>query len=83
MLTDFCGDFRKKKLKIGGVENLSFFESANSNIFFKKKMFFASSPRKSVNIYNVARMGRNFDDCTGLQQKSKCAHIYICYTVYV
>ena len=27
-------------------------------------------------------MGQNFDDCPGLQQKSKCAKI-ICYTVYL
>ena len=39
--------------------------------------FFASSPWKSVNIYNVARMGRNFYDYPGLQQKSKCAHISV------
>ena len=47
----------------------------SSQLFFKN-IFFASSPRKSVNIYNVARMGQNFDDYPGLQQqKSKCAHI--------
>ena len=50
-----------------------FFESAILIFFFKNKIFFASSPWKSVNIYNAARMDRNFDVYPGLQQKSKCA----------
>ena len=35
--------------------------------------FFASFPWKQVKVYWLARMGRNFDDYPGLQQKSKCA----------
>jgi hypothetical protein len=56
--------FLKKKLRIGGIEKLSFFESAIL------KFCFASSKRKSVNIYRIARMGRNFDDYPGFQQKA-------------
>ena len=45
--------------KILRIENLSFFfESAILNL--KKK--FASSQLKSVNIYRIAKLGRNFDD---------------------
>ena len=61
-------------MKIGRVENLSFFESA---IFIFLQFFyfflFASSLLKSINIRNIARMGQNFDDYPDLQQKSKCA----------
>ena len=49
-------------MRIGGVENLSFFESG---IF--SKIFFASSQWKSVKINNVASMGENFDNYPGLQ----------------
>ena len=46
------------------------------NFFFqkkKKRILFASSPWKSVKATFLSRMGRNFDDYPGLQQKSKCA----------
>ena len=33
------------------------------------EFFFASLPRKSVNIYRLARMGQNFDDYPGFQPK--------------
>ena len=51
------------------VEKLSFFESA----ILKKKLeknnfFFASFPRKLVNINRIARMGQNFDDYPVFQQ---------------
>ena len=44
------------------------FESAIS-------IFFALSPWKSVNIYRLARMGRNFDDYPGFQPKTT----FLCY----
>ena len=69
-------------LRIGDFEKCSFFESAILDYFFQKKEYFASSPWKSVKATWVSRMGQNFDDCPGLQQKSKCAKI-ICYTVYL
>ena len=47
--------FEKKILRIGRIEKLNFFEPAILNFFF------ASFPWKLVNIYNVAKMGRNFD----------------------
>ena len=47
-------NFREKILRIGGVENLSFFD-----------FFFASFQWKSVNIYRTASIGRNFDDYFG------------------
>ena len=40
-------------------------------------IFFAPFPLKSVNIYIVARMGRNFDDCPGLQQKSVRNNLHV------
>ena len=54
-------NFRDFFLRIGGFENLSFFESV-----------ILKFPWKSVNNFNEARMGRNFDDYPGLQQKSMC-----------
>ena len=75
-MTDFHGDeakffifFEKKysvlqnrQFSIGDFEKLSFFESAILNFFFQKKnFFFASFPLKSVQIYMVEWMGRNFD----------------------
>ena len=67
--------FKKKKLWIVGVENLSFFELAIL-------ISFASAKIKSVNIYNVARMNRNFADYLGLQQKSNLSvRIYLLHSV--
>ena len=40
---------------------------------FVSRPFWKKNKIKSVNIYNVARMGRYFDDYPGLHQKSKCA----------
>ena len=44
---------------------------------FKKKFFFASSPWKSVNIYRLPRMGRNFDDYPGFQPKITFLYYYL------
>jgi hypothetical protein len=41
--------------------------------FFFKNFFFASSPWKPIKATWVSGMSRNFDDYSGLQQKSKCA----------
>jgi hypothetical protein len=55
--------FQEKMLRIGGVENLSFFESAILNLFFKKTTFFwASSLFKSVAIYGIPRLGQKCYD---------------------
>jgi hypothetical protein len=53
-----------KILKIGVIENLSFFESAIL-------IFFASSLLKSVTIYGVRRMRWNFDDYPDFHQKAR------------
>ena len=55
-------NFGENFLRIGGVENLSFFESAIL-------IFFASSPWKLVKVSWATRMGRNFDDYTLVQPK--------------
>ena len=60
--------FLQKILRIGGSENLSFFESAIW-IFVFHLIFFASSPWKSVKTYMVEWMGLNFDDYSGFQPK--------------
>ena len=57
-------NFHKNILRIGDLEKLSFFWVSHFGIFF------ASSPWKSVNIYRLARMGRNFDDYPGFQPKT-------------
>jgi hypothetical protein len=57
-------------LRIGGVENQIFFESAILILFFKKK-FFASFVFKSVTIYGIPRMGQNFVDYPDFQQKAR------------
>ena len=41
---------------------MRFFESAILNSFFLKKNVFASSQLKSVNIYSITRIFRNFDE---------------------
>ena len=43
-------------------------------MYLSKLSILATQEWKSVDIYNVARMGRKFDDYPGLQQKNKCAH---------
>ena len=50
-------------------------------------IFSASSPWKSVNIYRVARVGQNFDDCSDFQPKKihlgKEMQHYVCaYVTY-
>jgi hypothetical protein len=52
-----------REFRIVGVENLSFFWVGHFDF-----CLFVSSPWKSVNICNVARMGQNFDYYPGLQQ---------------
>jgi hypothetical protein len=51
-------NFHEKNLRIGDFEKLIFFESAIFNFFFKK----------SVQIYMVEWMGRNFDVFLGFQK---------------
>ena len=50
--------------------------------FFSEKSFFASSQWKSVNIYRIARMGRNFDDYHDFQ-KNQGGYRIMKHTVYV
>ena len=60
-------NFGEKKIEL----KISVFLSRPFWLFFKKKnFFFASFPWKLVNIYNVARMGRNFDDYPGFQPQT-------------
>ena len=61
--------FAKRKLRIWGVENLSFL----SRPFW---FFFASSSWKSVNIYNVARKFWNFDDYQDFQLRIRCSYTF-------
>ena len=63
-------------LRIGHFEKLSFWVSHFEILHWKKQLFFffASSLWKSVKATWVSRMGHNFDDYPGLQQKSKCAY---------
>ena len=58
--------FSQKILRIGDFENLSFLESAILNVFSEKKI--ASYPLKSIQIYMVEWMGRNFDVFPGFQK---------------
>ena len=51
---DLSMKFLRKNSRIGGFENLSFFECAIL-------IFFSSFPWKSVKVYWLARMGQNFD----------------------
>ena len=59
--------FAKNIWELGELEISDFL--SRPFLFF----YFISSSWKSVNIYNVTRMGGNFDDYPVLQQKSKCA----------
>ena len=61
-------NFGKKILRIGGVEKLSFFESAILEFFFG--IFFTSSPWEWVGVSWLARMSRNFDDYPGFQPET-------------
>ena len=66
-------NFHEKKLRTGVFENLSFLIRPFW-VSFQKNIFFCLIPMKiSQHICNVARMGRNFDNYPGLQEKSKCA----------
>ena len=56
----------KKKLKIGEVEKLSFFEWPLFDLFFKKNFLVHHS---LVKIYRLAWMGLNFDNYPGFQLK--------------
>ena len=46
------------------------FSLGHFDFFFFKNIFFASSQWKSVNIYRIARIFRNFDDYPGFQPKT-------------
>ena len=55
-------------LRIGDFKKLNFFESAIFNFFFKIFFFLLHSHEKSVQIYMVEWMGRNFDVFPGFQK---------------
>ena len=57
--------FSRIFLIIDSFENPRFLESVIL-------IFFGSCPSKSFNIYNVEKVGWNFDDYPGLHQKGKC-----------
>ena len=63
--------FSQKILKIGGVENLSFFVLAMLFFFITKKNSFALSLFKMLTFYVIPRMGQYFDDYPDFQQKVK------------
>ena len=58
--------FHEKTLRIGEVENLSFFEWPFFDLFFKKIFLLHHS---MVKIYSLAWMALNFDDYSGFQLK--------------
>ena len=64
-------NFEKKILSIGGIEKLSFFESAMWNFFL------ASFPSKSVKASWLAMLDRNFDDYPSFQPKTTAAYKYV------
>ena len=76
-------NFHKILVRIGGFENLSFFASTILN-FFLIFFFFASFPLKSVQIYMVERMGRNFyvSPETTLEVKNNHTHAMRNITLY-
>ena len=64
-------DFGNKYvLRIGGDENLRFFETAILDFVFKSSLW------KSVKNSWVEKMGRNFDDYSGFQHKTTSAKKY-------
>jgi hypothetical protein len=66
--------FSQKSFENWRFWKTQFFGVGHFEIFFsKKKNFFTSSLWKSVKDTWGSRIGWNFDDYTGLQQKSKCA----------
>ena len=63
-------NFHKKISRIGDFEKWPFFESAILIFFFQYFFFFfASILWKLVKVYWLARIGRDFDDYSGLQPK--------------
>ena len=77
-LSYYPKDQKNKKQKLGEL-NISYFESAFLNFFFKI-FFFASSQYKSVKIYRVARIDRNCDD---YYQAKSLICVIIRNTVYI
>ena len=62
----------EKILRIGVAGKCFFFELAILKFFIKKKKsFFASSQRKSVNFYRITRIFPNLDDYSDFQQKAR------------
>ena len=61
--------FMKKYWELAELENDLFLSRPFWIFFFKKKIFFASSSWKLVNIYRLARICRNFDEYPGFQPK--------------
>ena len=76
-------NFLRKKLRIGGVENLSFLSWPFWIKWEKETNKQAKSPWKSVNIYRVARMGQNFDDYPGFQPKTTPVQRYATQCIYI
>ena len=70
-------DFHEKMLRIEGVENLSFFESAVL-IFF-----FTSSQWKLIQNYRIARLFRYFHDYFGFQPQTTPAYKYATQCTYL
>ena len=62
-------NFREKILRIGDFKKWPFLKNGHFGFFFQKKFFFfASFSWKSVQIYMVEWMGRNFDVFPGFQK---------------
>ena len=60
--------FSQKNIENWRSWKMSFFLVGHFEfLFFKKKIFFASSQWKSVKVYRIARVFRNFDDYPGFQ----------------
>ena len=87
-MTDFHGDKAKKTFKMANSKKLRFSTPPIFNFFLRKFQGLVLGLVELIDpkgidvaqpiwlrdkIYNVARIGRNFDDYPGLQQKSKCA----------
>ena len=83
-------NFHEKILRIGGAQKmrfLPFYLSRPFWIFFYKGkkiyIYFASSQSKSVKIYGITRIFRNFDDYSDFQQKARGMYVIIWDTLYM
>ena len=55
-------------MRIGGVENLSFFESTILFFVLQNKTLLHSHKNQSKFIYRIGKMGSNFDDYDNYKQ---------------